>query len=260
MSTLTETPGGGATLLQFPGLATDPRLVHAFTTKPWNMASHRGIGREQAVVHRKSVCALLGVPFEKLTSPQQVHGAELLCVDEGDIGSGRYARAGAVPFVDGLLTDHLGVPLILLSADCPLVLVFDPGRPALGIAHASWLGTVAGITARLIEQMQLSFGCDPGQCRAAIAPSAGPTAYEVGREVYRIFHTRFADADRFFTPRGDRFMLDLWAANTAQLRAGGVPEDRIECAGCCTITDTRFWSHRRDGADAGRNALIAALR
>ncbi len=255
-----ETVCGDCILLRFPGLAGFDGLAHAFAAKPGNFAPHRGPGREHAVDHRRAICRTLGVDFDRLTSPQQVHGAEILSVEDADVGAGRFGRSGAVPFVDGLMTDRPGVPLILLSADCPLVLVYDPRRPAIGIVHASWLGTVAGITARLVERMGVEYGSNPATLWAAVAPSAGACCYEVGGEVRRIFRTRFADADRFFRPRGDRYVLDLWAANEAQLVERGVPRNQIERADMCTICDGRFWSHRRDGADAGRNALFAAIR
>jgi len=257
---MVEYPCKDYRLLQFENLSREKSLVHGFTTKPWNLAPHRGAEAEWAVERRRILCEALGADFEKLTSPAQVHGAEILCVEDDDIGRGRLGRPTAVPFVDGLITDRSGVPLILLSADCPLVLAYDPRRMALGIVHASWLGTVAGITTRMIEQMQKCFGCRPGDLRAAIAPSAGPDRYEVGPEVRRIFLTRWADADDYLRPHGEKFMLDLWTANRRQLTACGVPDERIECAGLCSISDERFWSHRRDGAAAGRSALIAALR
>ncbi|MBI4580236.1 MAG: polyphenol oxidase family protein, partial [Planctomycetes bacterium] len=54
--------------------------------------------------------------------------------------------------------------------------------------------------------------------------------------------------------------FDLWAANRRQLTAAGVPADRVETAGICTICDQRFWSHRRDGESTGRFALFVGLR
>jgi YfiH family protein len=260
MSVLQTTPFDGGPLHRFAGLDAEPRLAHAFAGRPWNWAPHRGPDRERAIDHRRRLCAHLGVSFDRLTSPRQIHNAELLRVEDGDIGAGRFGRDGAVPFVDGLLTDRPDVPLILLSADCPLVLVFDPARPALGIAHASWLGTVGGISARLVERMIAEFRTDPTRCRGAVAPSAGPDRYEVGPEVLRLFRTRMPDADRFFRPHGERYLLDLWSVNAAQLTAAGLAAHRIEIAGVCTIADQRFWSHRRDGPTTGRNALIAAIR
>jgi len=248
------------TLLQFERLHQEAALAHAITVRPQNYAPHRGVDRSSAVRWRRRVCDILGAPFEQLTRPEQMHGGEVLPIEEGDVGCGRYGRGSGVRFVDGLITDRVRVPIVLLSADCPLVCAYDPGRPALGAVHASWQGTIARAAENLVRQMERQFGSDPNRLLAAIAPSAGPCCYEVGEEVRRIARTRFNDADRFFVPRGDRLIFDLWSANRQQLIDAGVPSGKIEIAGLCSICDQRFWSHRRDGPDAGRFALFLALR
>lgn len=256
---LIEKSGGDLRLVHFERMSREAGLVHAITTKPQNYAPHRGTGREDAIRWRKRVCEILAVPFEQLTSPEQVHGAEVLALEGQDVGCGRDGRQSAVRFVDGLLTDRPGVPLILLSADCPLVCVYDPDRRAVGAVHASWQGTVARAAENLVHQMSRSFGCEPGRLIVGITPSAGPCCYEVGEQVRRIARSRLDDLDACFLVKDGRIMFDLWAANVQQLTAAGVPRDRIEVMGACTICDQRFWSHRRDGADAGRTALFVAL-
>ena len=129
----------------------------------------------------------------------------------------------------------------------------------MGAVHASWQGTVAGAAANLIRKMQRAFGSDPGRLLTAILPSAGPCCYEVGHLVRRIARTRLPDPDACFVEKGGRIMFDLWTSNYQQLVGAGVPPDRVELAGLCSICDDRFWSHRRDGADAGRTALFLAL-
>jgi copper oxidase (laccase) domain-containing protein len=82
----------------------------------------------------------------------------------------------------------------------------------------------------------------------------------VGPEVRRIALGRYDDAESWFRPHRDRFVLDLWSANQGQLLAAGVELANVETAGLCTICDRRFWSHRRDGSEAGRFALFLAIR
>ena len=255
-----ERSHGDVTLLSFESLEAIPRLVHAVTTRPQNYAPHQGSGCEEAVHWRRRVCDILGMPFESLTSPEQVHGADVLTLEPDDVGHGRDGRQGAVPFVDGLITDKPNVPLIILSADCPLVVVCDPDRPAVGVVHASWRGTVAGAAKNLVRQMLQSCGSDPARMMAAISPSAGPCCYEVGPHVRRIARTRLADVDECFVEEGGRVLFDLWTANRNQLVAAGVPRDAVEVARLCSICDRRFWSHRRDGAQAGRTAMFVGLR
>lgn len=249
----------GMRLLQFERLAGEAGIVHGVTTRPQNMAPHRGAGAEDAVDWRRRLCAAMGCDYERLTSPAQVHGGEVLRVIDCDVGRGRDGRGSAVPFVDGLVCDTPSVPMIFLSADCPLVWAYDAARRAVGVVHASWQGTVARAAENLVRQMVLSFSSDPAALLAGIAPSAGPCCYEVGDEVRRIAQTRLDDADACFTPRGDKYMFDMWAANRRQLTGCGVPADAIEVAGLCSMCDERFWSHRRDGASAGRFGMFVCL-
>ncbi|MCZ6682274.1 MAG: polyphenol oxidase family protein [Planctomycetota bacterium] len=258
---LSEEPWRDTVLLQFKTLARIDGFSHAITTRPWNMAPHRGPEARRAVERRRLVCQHLGFEFDRLTAPEQIHGPHVLPVAHSDIGAGRLDRADAVRFVDGLVCDIAGVPLLQLSADCPLVLAVDPGRRVVGTAHASWRGTVARVATELIAVMGDRFNCRPGDLVAAICPCAGPERYEVGDDLRRIAIAALPAGDRYF-PVGasGRTCFDLRSANVDQLRAAGVREDRICVATECTITDRRFFSHRRDGEGTGRFALIGGFQ
>ncbi len=251
---------GDVTLLRFERLSREAGFVHAIASKPWNYAPHRGAGCERAMAARRRVCTILGVPAERMTAPAQVQAAEIIRIEPSDWGRGGDGRGSALPYVDGLICDTPDVPIVMLSADCPLICVYDPATPAIGTVHAGWQGTVAGAADNLIKQMQKMFGSDPAQLIAGISPAAGPCCYEVGREVQRIAATRLPDADEVVAARKGRLTFDLWLANRNQLVRAGLPRDHIEVAELCSICDRRFWSHRRDGAEAGRTAMFVAMR
>jgi hypothetical protein len=253
-------PLDDVTLLRFSTLVRQPDLTHAITTKSWNMACHCGPDADLAIGRRRRLCQIMNLPFDQLTCAEQVHGTGLAVADGTLVGAGRTDRSSAVPGVDGLLTDRPGVGLMVLSADCPLILVFDPRRPAVGVAHASWRGTVGQIGCRLVDRMRAEFGSRPEALWAGIGPSAGPDRYVVGEEVRRSAEASLGNHDRYFrtTPSGVTF--DLWSSNRDLLIAAGVRPDHIELAGLCTIQDERFFSFRREGDAAGRFALVAGIR
>jgi hypothetical protein len=56
---------------------------------------------------------------------------------------------------------------------------------------------------------------------------------------------------------GAKAPLDLRALAREQLRAAGII--RVSELGGCTICDERFFSHRREGHRAGRQAGVAWL-
>lgn len=184
----------------------------------------------------------------------QVHGGRVLRAD----GPGLAGDA------DALWTDRTGLAVVGRGADCPLILVGgrrDDGSPVWGFAHASWRSTVAGITASLLAAMAAT-GWRADTARALVCPSAGPCCYEVGDEVrVAAVAALGGGAAAHFSRRGDRWLLDLWAANSEQLAAAGVPRDAITLTGLCTICGgDRYPSHRRCGAQAGRFAAFIADR
>jgi len=160
------------------------------------------------------------------------------------------------------VTDRAGLGLAGFAADCPLVLAADATTGAVGLAHASWRGTVGRIASRLIERLAEAFGGAPGDVTACICPSAGPCCYEVGDDVVRAAHAGIGPhAGAFFRQRGGRTYFDLWAANADQLRRAGVPSGQIHIAGVCTICHRDvFCSYRAEGPAAGRFLAVIARK
>ncbi|MFQ5430623.1 MAG: polyphenol oxidase family protein [Phycisphaerae bacterium] len=258
---LTAVPFEDTCLFQFPTFAAIDDFAHAVTSRPWNMATHCGPDVEKTIDRRRRVCRFLGLPFDHLTAPEQVHSPHVLRVRPADVGAGREGRETALRFIDGLVCDLPDVPVMQFSADCPIVLLVEPRRRVFGTAHASWRGTVAEITTELVRRLRQAFDVDPARLIAGICPCAGPSAYVVGDEVRRIALARLPEADRFFHPdAGGVWRFDLRAANVDQLIRAGVAPANISVASICTMSDERFYSYRREGAEAGRFALVAGFR
>jgi len=231
------------------GLLADASVAHAFTLRPNRVSPDAGTGAHH---RRQRLCAALGCDPTELTSMQQVHGREIAVLQPSMTGR-------RIEGVDGLVIDRPGVPLLARSADCPLVVLCDPERQVLGLAHAGWRGIVAGLVGRLVQTLAGRFGCRPEAILAAISPSAGACCYEVGEDVIRAAAQSLPDHEQHFHHRDGSVFFDLWSACVAQLRSAGVAEERIDLAARCTICDERFFSYRRDGATTGHAGLIAAL-
>jgi YfiH family protein len=183
---------------------------------------------------------------------QQVHDRQIAVVEPALEGQ-------RVDSADGLIVNRPGVPLMALSADCPLVVACDPARGVLGMAHAGWRGMLGGIVRRLIDAMVERFGCRAEAISAAISPSAGPCCYQVGDEVTRRAAETLPDSEQHLRRHDGMVFFDLWSACLAQLRSAGIRPQRIDLAARCTICDPRFFSYRRDGPTTGHAGLIATL-
>lgn len=232
-------------VLRIPALAAEPGLVHGFSTAV--MGSMRGPapGGDPLTPARRAFAAALGLDPDGLTVAGAVHGAEVARVD---------VPAGAVRGRDVLVTDRPGIGLLATFADCCPVLLYDPSARALALVHAGWRGTAAGVTARAVAALALEYGSRPAGLVAGIGPGICAGCYEVGDEVAERFDPAFVRP----SPAG-RHLLDLAAANRAQLEAAGVPTDRIRVHGACTRETPALPSHRRS-PDGTRFACIAAIR
>jgi YfiH family protein len=177
----------------------------------------------------------------------QVHGGRVVPVD----------APGPAGEADALITRAESLAVMGVSADCPLILIAQAEGEAVGVVHASWRSTVAGIAARAVQRMGEDLDVDPASLVACICPSAGPCCYEVGPEVRAAATGALGPgaAEHFTAGIADRHMLDLWSANRAQLRSAGVEPRNIHVAGICTICGQGpFPSHRGDGPSTGRFA------
>ena len=143
---------------------------------------------------------------------------------------------------DGQVTSRPDLALMVVSADCLPVAVGGDG--AVAMLHCGWRGLAAGVLEEGVGSVRELAG--PGPLWALIGPGAGPCCYEVGPEVH----------EALGVPR-HRALLDLPGVARARLLAAGVAD--VRDVGLCTICDERFYSHRREGSRAGRQAGIAWL-
>lgn len=236
----------------FPQLLAQPGLRHAFATRPLDVSARDDAQKAERRQRRESMAVDLGLDPRRLCHCVQVHQARLAVIDAA-------RPAGPLEGCDGVVTNRVGQPLMTFSADCPLVLLYDAGAPALGLVHASWRCTVAGLVQQAVETMCREFGCHPGRMLAGIGPSAGPESYEVRADVFEAAKA-LQSRDRFFPRRAGRMYFDLWEANRAQLEAAGIVAPNIELAAVCTMTHTDvFYSYRREGPGCGHFGLLAGL-
>jgi polyphenol oxidase len=203
-----------------------------------NLSSVGGAGAEQGALARERLRELIGARV--LLRGYQVHGSEVRRVRSVPLldGDGPPARA------DGQATNVAGVAALVLSADClPVVL---GGEGAVAAIHAGWRGLSAGVLEQgVLALRELVAG--EGPLSAIVGPGAGPCCYEVGEEVRAAFGGRHLHGRN----------IDLRVIAHERLLAAGVAE--VRDVAVCTICDERYFSHRREGERAGRQAGVAWL-
>ena len=221
----------------------DPGFVHGFSTVALGTVGLTHAPDPVPVLaSRRAFARAVGIGDEPLTTAGAVHGSTLARVDE---------PKDVVQGVDGLVTNRRGVALFATYADCYPIVLWDPVKRAVGLAHAGWRGTVACVAKAAVKAMQDAYGSAPEDIRAGIGPGICGRCYEVGTEVASQFDPSFVRAGE-----GDRFLLDLEAANKAQLEEAGAA---VHVIGICTKESDFLPSHRRS-PDGTRFGAIVALR
>lgn len=218
---------------------------------PWhslNLGEHVGDDPARVAENRRLLGRALNLPEEPAWL-DQVHGAEVLRLDEAGLPARRVA--------DGAATGRPGRVLAVLTADCLPVLFCRADGRRIGIAHAGWRGLAAGV----LEAAFAALEAPADKVMAWIGPGIGRDAYEVGAEVRDACLAASADAEACFAPgRPGRWQCDLAGLARQRLEALGLA--RIHGGQWCTHADAaRFYSHRRDGVQrpTGRMATLLWL-
>jgi len=199
----------------------------------------------------------LGIKPGSLVITRQVHGTHCHIASLEDAGR-LISREGPVTEADSLITDQPGLSLVKHFADCVPVFLLDPVHRAIGLIHAGWRGTAAGIAGSTVRAMMRRYQTRPEDLLAAIGPSIGPCCFEVGEDVAQALARRYPSAVK--RSPGCKPHVDLWRCNELDLLAAGVAGGGITIARLCSacLGDT-FYSHRRDRGKTGSMVAVMAL-
>ncbi len=190
---------------------------------------------------------LTGVHPKNIIMMQQVHGDDIVLVDR-DPGEAKPWHYTA----DAMVTTIPGICLVIRTADCVPVIIYEPEAGMLGAAHSGWRGTKADICGKMVDLMVQHGGCIPGNMRAVILPSIGPGSYQVGPEFENIFPA-------YVKKRGGSLYLDLWQIIEDSLLEHGILGANIIRTQRCTLEESPlFFSHRN--GDSGRNLNFAFIK
>lgn len=182
--------------------------------------------------------------FIETKTLKQVHSDRVIIFDDHSSESERQEG-------DALITSLRNICIGVFTADCVPVLLYDPVGEAVGVVHAGWRGTSAGITGKTVRMLADHSCGNTSGVTAVLGPCICGSCYEVDRDVADIFLKSFTDCSEYLAEAADgKYLLDLAMANIVQLREAGVTS--IEVIQRCTSCNELLPSYRRDGKGTGR--------
>ena len=265
-------------VLRFPAWDGISCVNAAFTTRVGGKsekefaALNLGFGRgddEQTVAENvRLFCLAAGFDSESLVAGAQEHHTNVRRVGKEQCGIG-FWRERDMTDIDGLCTNEPGVTLVVYCADCVPLYFVDERHRAIGLAHAGWRGTVAGMAEVMVERMHEEFGTNPADLKVCVGPSICADCFEVDAPVAEEF-LQLTNAERFVTgpvelPGQDgvpipKYHVDLWECNRQWLLSAGVPAEGITVGEVCTMCESDLlFSHRKTCGKRGSNCAMLAL-
>jgi YfiH family protein len=251
--------------VDFPGSSCS---VQGFTTR------HEGVSRppynslnlgmntqdQQANVegNRSLLARAFGVNQEALVTPRQVHGSDILVINEPNDDYSHFLSVEG----DAVITNQPHVIIGVCVADCAPILLCDPEKKVIAVVHAGWKGTAAKLVTKAVAGMRSEFGSNPALLYAAIGPCIQKCCYEVDEPVRKAFLQGGISWDSCAELKSPgKWQLDLAAANRELLLLAGLPADAIQVSDQCVCCHSeQFFSYRRDKEESGRQMGFIMLK
>ncbi len=239
--TLTKTSMASPLLYQSESLNNYAKqLIYGFTRKPLSLNKTND---------RQKLSQEMGLEYEKLIVPEQVHRNSIKDSDETDFSA-----------CDAIILKENKRPALIQTADCAPVLLYSPEQHIGAVIHAGWRGTAKSITAKTVYKMQTEFKCSPQHIIAVIGPAITGHHYEVSNDVAAALREALpehvpTESYQSLSPN-KKPCVDLKTINAYQLKSVGVHQ--IDILPFCTVGDNdKFWSHRQ--GESGRQGLFLQL-
>jgi YfiH family protein len=235
-------------------------LTAAFTTRhggiskaPYsdaNLAFHVGDNAEDVVKNHDLLADQLGYHRHSLIHMRQIHSDRIVIVEDS-------LNFDTPPECDALITNRPNTPLMVMSADCTGILIYDPLHKAIGAVHAGRAGALNAILPKTIQAMQQTFGSKIENLHIVLGPSIGGCCYEINE----IIASECTSQGYDFALRREQksVFLDVNTILLEQLKNLKVKNVEV-CDQCTSCRSDEYFSYRADAQRTGRIAGIIVLR
>lgn len=224
------------------------KIAHHFLGKEYSFSkSSTKYNQIQEELNRNKIAT------QNIFITNQIHSSKVIEVNKVNIAN----NLGIIE-ADGMITNHTNLSLIILTADCAPILLFDQRKLIIGAVHAGWRGAKAGILFNAIKKMQ-SLGAE--NIQAILGPMIRQKSYEVQNDFHQSFIDQNMSNRDFFINNAGKIFFDLPGYIKKQLTDLGVK--KIEDQEIDTLTNKNFYSYRlstiNKKPNEGRNLSIITI-
>lgn len=152
---------------------------------------------------------------------------------------------------DAAITTEKHKACIVMTADCLPILLCNADGSKVAALHCGWKGLYQHLIAKTFSQYFVD-----ETVTAWLGPAIGENSYEVDAQLYQRFINKNPSySSAFVANRPGHYLLDLYTVARLQLTACGVSGVAIFGGNFDTLSDSRFFSYRRQNV-TGRMATV----
>ena len=256
-------------------------ITHAFSIGKYvNFRSVRTIkndekeicNREKMLKDYTNLCENLGLQMRNVVKPMQSHLDKVQIVtgkvlkNEPDIYVEKYLKT------DGLITQKKNIVLSTTSADCILMMFFDPETKTIANIHSGWKGTYRKIAVKTVEKMKKELGVKLENLICCMCPSIRKCHFEVREDVMELFEEKFERSidlskiiekqkSEFNSSTEEKWNIDTIELNRIMLIKEGLRPDNIVDSKICTVCNSdKLHSYRVEKENFGLETAIISLK
>ncbi|MBT4937481.1 peptidoglycan editing factor PgeF [Candidatus Peregrinibacteria bacterium] len=149
---------------------------------------------------------------------------------------------------DAIISKEKNLPLLIRTADCLAVMMYDPKNNIIANIHAGWRSQAKNIISKTIKKMQNELGSNPADICVFSGPSLGKCCAEFS-DPEKELPTWLHDFVIKSTTEGKKDRVDFKSALKHELLESGIHEIHMEISPTCTCCSEEEWqSVRKDNA------------
>jgi YfiH family protein len=175
--------------------------------------------------------------IDNIIYAEQLHEGNIYIVNKSDSGIIKLN-------VDGLISNNPGQILVIKTADCVPILLFDPIQKVVAALHGGRKSLIAGIIPSAIQIMQDKFNSKSENILVGIGPHIRVHNYWLKEDTLNnLKNTKWK---KYFITITNKTYFDLTALVVDQLLEAGIQRLNIEDSKICTYENAeRFFSARK---------------
>lgn len=208
-----------------------------------NLAYHVNDLKLNVDNNRTLLAKKLKFDLKKMIYMNQVHGNNVIVVDENS--------PNLIDNCDGIITNCINTPLMVMVADCIPILFFDENKGVIAAVHAGRNSTFLRIAEITAQKMIDDFNCLTSDINVIMGPSIQKCCYEVNDELLNIVTKSFGE--EFCHGRN----IDLQGINKMLLKKLGISS--VEISKICTKCSNQAYFSFRKEKNCGRFAGIIEI-